>query len=165
MDQTRQPGTTTMLSRLAVTVAVGSLYVAACASPAIDYKPPQNRDFGDITPYGVVLGIVTLLVGWMNPSLIIPWSANPMLLAGWILLLCKRTAIGLGFGLAATLAGLSTWVFIDEQMQLLLGYYLWQGSLVAFALGALGIWLWEPRKEKTIVQPIRPNQSHQTGGA
>ena len=165
MDQKGRPGATTVLSRLAVTVVVGSLHVAACASPSIDYKPPQSRDFGDITPYGVVLGIITLLLGWI-PPLTIPWSANILLLAGWILLLCKRNAVGLGVALAAALAGLSIWAFVNEQMQLRLGYYLWQGSLVAFALGALGIWLWEPRKENAVVQPVRPNQPlQQTGGA
>ena len=158
MDQNRQSALTAVLSRLAVTVVVGSLYVAACASPAIYYRPPQNRDFGDITPYGVVLGIVTLLVGGMTPKLFIPWSANLLLVVGWILLWLRKTAVGLGFGIAATLAGLSTWALVDEQMQLLRGYYLWQASLVVFALGALGIWLWEPRNEKTIAQPVRPNQ-------
>src|SRR5262245_29068851 len=114
MDQKRRPGAATVLSRLAVTVAVGSLYVAACASPAIDYKPPQARDFGDITPYGVVLGVVALLLGWV-PPLTIPWSANLLLPAGWILLLCRRSTAGLGLGIAAALAGLSTWAFVDEQ--------------------------------------------------
>ncbi len=85
-----------------------------------------------------VLGVETLLVGWRTP-LIIPWSANFLLLIGWILLLCKKNTAALRFGVAAVLAGLSTWAFSYEWKQLLLGYYLWQASMVVFALGALAI--------------------------
>jgi hypothetical protein len=48
---------------------------------------------------------------------------------------------------AAALAGLSTWSLLPEREQLLVGSYLWQASLIVFALGALAIWFWEPRNK------------------
>jgi hypothetical protein len=125
-----------------VSLVVAVLYGAACLSPAIDYKPPENRDFGDITPYGVVSGFTTLLLGWFPPY-VIPWAANLLLLVGWILLMYKKTTAALGFGVAAALLGLTTWAVLDDQMQVLVGYYLWQASLIAFALGALAVRLWQ----------------------
>src|SRR5262249_10235393 len=91
-------------------------------------------------------GVEVLLAGWPPPR-IIPWSANLLLLGGWILLLCRKNAVALGFGIAAAWAGLSTWALLPERTQLLVGSYLWQASLIVFALGALAIWFWEPRKE------------------
>src|SRR4029079_5356037 len=114
---------------------------------------PQNRDFGDITPYGLVWGIVALLLGWSPPQTI-AWSANPLLVAGGILLLFKRNAAAVGLGIAAALAGLSTWALVNEQMQLLVGYYLWQGSLITFALVALAVWWWESRPEEAVAATI-----------
>src|SRR5262249_49272236 len=89
-------------------------------------------------------GVEVLLAGWPDPQ-IIPWSANILLLVGWILLLCNKNAAGLGFGVGAVLAGLSSWALVPERTQLLMGSYLWFASLIAFALSALAIWFWEPR--------------------
>lgn len=127
------------LPRLAVSLVVASLFVAACASPAVDYKPPQTRDFGDITPYGVYHGIGALLFGGAAAPL--PWSANLLLLSGWVLLLIRMNAAALGVGAAAAVLGLTAW--LDGQFELLLGYYLWQSSLIALALGALVLFLRE----------------------
>jgi hypothetical protein len=78
MNQNLRPGSRSFVSRLVVAVIVGSLYIAACASPAIDWEAP--RDYGDIQLFGRVhYGIMTLLLGWVEP---IPWSANPLLLVG-----------------------------------------------------------------------------------
>ena len=99
--------------------------------------------------YIEVLGVEILLTGWRTP-LIIPWSANLLLLGGWILLLCRKNAVALGVGIAAAWAGLSTWAILPERTQLLVGSYLWQASLIVFALGALAIWFWEPRNEVRI---------------
>ena len=99
--------------------------------------------------YEEVLGVDILLTGW-RPPLTVPWSANLLLLGGWILLLCRKNAVAVCFGIAAALvglAGLSTWELLPEREQLLVGSYLWQASLIVFALGALAIWFWEPRNE------------------
>ena len=161
MSQKQQFGASSFLSRSMVSLIVGLLYAAACACPAVKV---ENRGLElmnlvvvslggkpDVQgpEYIEVLGVEILLTGWRTP-LIIPWSANLLLLGGWILLLCRKNAVALGFGIAAALAGLaglSTWSLLPERAQLLVGSYLWQASLIVFALGALAIWFWEPRNE------------------
>jgi len=158
MSQKQQFGASSFLSRSMVSLVVGLLYVAACACPAVKVK---NRGLELINlllvslggkpdaqgpEYVEVLGVEILLAGW-RPPLTIPWSANLLLLGGWILLLCRKNAVALGFGIAAAWAGLSTWALLPERTQLLVGSYLWQASLIVFALGALAIWFWEPRNE------------------
>jgi hypothetical protein len=131
------------LYRVALLLLVGGLYAAACCVPAVEYLPPVNRDFGDITPYGSVPGIVALLFGPGSEARI-AWSANLFLLAGCILLLCKKDVLALITGAASVLIGLSTWAFVSDQMKLLVGYYLWQGSMVGFTLGVVVIKLCQP---------------------
>ena len=161
MSQKQQLGASSFLSRSMVSLVVGLLYVAACACPAVKEK---NRGLQLINgllvslggkpdaqgpEYEEVLGVEILLAGW-RPPLTVPWSANLLLLGGWILLLGRKNAVALGFGIAAALvglAGLSTWEHLPERAQLLVGSYLWLASLIAFALSALAIWFWEPRKE------------------
>lgn len=158
MSQKQQLGTSSFLSRSMVSLVVGLLYAAACACPAVEEK---NRGLELINGLLVSLGgkpdargpeyieargVEVLLAGWPPPR-IIPWSANLLLLGGWVLLLCRKNAVALGFGIAAAWAGLSTWALLPERTQLLVGSYLWLASLIAFALSALAIWFWEPRKE------------------
>jgi hypothetical protein len=153
MSQMQQFGASSFLSRSMVSLVVGLLYVAACACPAVKV---ENRGLElmnllvvslggkpDVQgpDYIEVLGVETLQAGWPPPR-IIPWSANILLLVGWILLLCKKNAVGLGFGIAAVLAGLNTRALLPERAQLLVGSYLWLASLIAFALSALALWFW-----------------------
>ena len=161
MSQKQQFGASSVLSRSMVSLVVGLLYVAACACPAVKVKNAGmalinallvslgGKPDAQGPEYEEVLGVEMLLAGWRSP-LIIPWSANLLLLGGWILLLRRKNAAALGFGIAAALAGLaglSTWSLLPEREQLLVGSYLWQASLIVFALGALAIWFWEPRNE------------------
>ncbi len=161
MSLKQQLGASSFFSLSMVSLVVGLLYVAAYACPAVKEK---NRGLEVINGLLVSLGgkpdaqgpeyieaqgVEVLLAGWRSP-LIIPWSANLLLLSGWILLLCRKNALALGFGIAAALAGLvglNTWALLPEREQLLVGSYLWQASLIVFALGALAIWFWEPRNE------------------
>src|SRR5262245_60061491 len=115
MSQRQQFDASGFLSRSMVSLIVGLLYVDACACPAVKVK---NRGLELINlllvslggkpdaqgpEYVEVLGVETLLAGW-PPPLIIPWSANLLLLCGWILLLCRKNAVALAFGIAAALA-------------------------------------------------------------
>ncbi len=142
-------------------LVVGLPYVAACARPAIKAKNAGleliNASLASVggkpdaqgPEYVEVRGVEILLAGWRSP-LIIPWSANLLLLGGWVLLLCRKNAGALGFGIAAALAGLaglSTWALLPERERWLVGSYLRQASLMVVALGALAIWFWEPRNE------------------
>ena len=149
MSQKQQLGASSLLSRLMLSLVVGLLYVAACACPAVKVENPRPPIVNLLVSLGAkpdvqgpedteLLGVETLLEGW-HPPLIIPWSANILLLIGWILLLCKKNTAALSFGGGAVLAGLRAWAFSGVWKQLLLGYYLWQASLVMFALGALAI--------------------------
>ena len=123
MSQKQQFGASGLLSRSIVSLVVGLLYVAACACPAVKVKNLGleliNRLLVSLggkpdaqgPKYEEVLGVDILLTGW-RPPLTVPWSANLLLLGGWILLLCRKNAVAVGFGIAAALvglAGLSTW--------------------------------------------------------
>jgi hypothetical protein len=117
------------LACVVVLLVIGSLYVAACACPAFEGDIP-----GPMGPsHRVVSGAFALGNGWIPPWTL-PWSGNIFLLAGLILLLCDKDHLALGFGIAAALAGLTTWAFFQT---LLVGYYLWQASLLALPLAAL----------------------------
>jgi hypothetical protein len=161
MSQKQQLGASSFLSRSMVSLVVGLLYVAACACPAVKVKnlglelvnallvSVGGKPDAQGPEYIEAQGVEILLAGW-RPPLTIPWSANLLLLGGWILLLCRKNAVALGFGIAAALAGLaglSIWELLPEWEQWLVGSYLWQASLIVFALGALAIWFWEPRNE------------------
>lgn len=161
MSQKQQFGASSFLSRSMVSLVVGLLYVAACACPAVKVKnlglelvnallvSVGGKPDAQGPEYIEAQGVEVLLAGWPPPR-IIPWSANLLLLGGWILLLCRKNAVALGFGIAAALAGLaglSIWELLPEWEQWLVGSYLWQASLIVFALGALAIWFWEPRNE------------------
>jgi hypothetical protein len=148
MVQKQGPALARFIPLLVVSLIVASLYVTACACPAIEFEKRVPRDYGDITLipeswYNPLPGVGALVLGCV-PPLIIPWSANLLLLVGWVLLLCNKNTVALGFGVAAALVGSSTWVFSSVWKQLLVGYYLWQASLIAFALGALVLRLWRP---------------------
>jgi hypothetical protein len=147
------------IPRLVVSLLVGSLFIVACASPAVEIECPPHvgRDFGDINPFpdlasGTHYGIVALLFGWGSPWAL-PWLANVLLVIGWILLLLKKNAAALGFGIAMALFGFTTLAYLFVHLdsyhltRLLVGYYLWQAGLIVFALGALFAWRLEPREK------------------
>ena len=106
---------------------VWGLYILACAMPAIEPGPALSgiRDSR--------AGWEALLLGWIPPYCI-PWSANLLLIVGWIFLLCGRFKTAAWLGGAGALVALTTWGF--DFPHLLAGYYLWEASLVALATGA-----------------------------
>ena len=150
MSQKQQLGASGYFSRPMVSLVVGVLYVAACVCPAVKVPDPVpiglvlwaasggllRVEFQDSKMIDV-LGVQALRYGAQD-WLLIPWSANVLLLIGWVLLLCRKYTVALGFGAAAVLAGLTTWAFF-QAAELLPGYYLWQASLLAFALGTLAV--------------------------
>jgi hypothetical protein len=165
-------------SRLALALLVGSLYVAACACPAVEFTVvdvPRAHDFGEIDVFphlglGPHTGLAALLCGWAG-AWAFPWFANVFLLAGLILLLVRRNALALGFGTAAALLGFSTWPLFrcfqpdpNESSRLLVGAYLWQASLIVFASGALVVWLRERRNPRR-TDPNCPPARAATGDA
>ncbi len=95
MTQKQFPEIGSALPRLILSRIVGLLYAAACINPAIEFaKESPSRDFGDIRIFpdweaGSHIGLTALAFGWAPPWTV-PWSANLFLLAGWILLMCKK---------------------------------------------------------------------------
>lgn len=121
--------------RVLWSVAVWSLYGLALITPAI--KVDKGGHACTAISLGTLPGLGALLLGWI-PPLCIPWSANLLLLVGWVVLLCGRYRTALLLGVAASLAGLTTlgyWATMQWE-NLLIGYYLWQASLLLLALGA-----------------------------
>ena len=133
---------------IGISLIVGLLYVVACAIPAVDIGP------GDWWS-GDALGVFALMVGWA-PPLTIPWSANVLLLVGWIFLLRRKLRTAVYLGGTATLMGLTTWFFVlsGEFRSLLVGYWLWQGAMVVFFAGSLLLLLSQAPNERPAQQTI-----------
>lgn len=134
------------VARLLVSLVVWALFLAACMAPAV--KVDEGGHACTAIRLGTLPGFVTLLLGCV-PPLTVPWSANLLLVVGWVLLLCNKTKAALDLGVAAALLGLTTWLFSFEWKELLVGYYLWQSSLLSFALGTLAIRIWQPTRTTT----------------
>lgn len=128
-----------------VLLLVASLYAAACVCPAV--KVDEGGHACTAIRIGTLPGFGALLLGWI-PPLTIPWSANGLLVTGAIFLLFKQWGVAACLGSAAALAGLSTWAFAFSFQELLVGYYLWQGSLLSFAGGTLALWYWQPAQAR-----------------
>jgi hypothetical protein len=102
------------------------LFVAACATPAVEFGQGGGQ------PRGPKVGLYVLLIGWIVP--LGGWVGNVFLFLGWLLRRRDpRTAaavglIGLAFGIS---------YLVRPIVQPLVGAYLWAGSLGVFALGAV----------------------------
>jgi hypothetical protein len=114
------------------------LYLAACFTPAInvdDGIPKSDLDFRDGSP----IGLVILLFGWTGGNNGIPWSANVFLGLGWVALLARQHRAAFVLGTIASALGLTTW-WVWGYGRVLLGYYLWQASLMLLAAGGWAAW-------------------------
>jgi hypothetical protein len=129
---------------LVTAVVVAALFAAACFCPAVRVGGYGLSLLGDWQE--VHVGLTALLLGWLTLFLL-PWLANPSLLAGWLALLqgeCRRAA---GLGAGAFVLGLTMWLGLVAPAGLIppstgltglyLGYYLWLGSMVALVTGAM----------------------------
>src|SRR3954453_9017892 len=122
-----------------LSLAVWAFYAVALFAPAI--KADEGGYACTAIRLGTLPGWETLLFGWV-PPLCIPWSANLLLLMGWVLLLCRRFRAAWWVGAAGALAGLTTlglWP-LEGWEKLLAGYFAWQACLIVFAVGALILW-------------------------
>lgn len=118
-------------------MAVCLLYLLACFLPCVDCGPtiPIGEDqFPDIDK-GQIAGLGILLFGWGGGNNGVPWSANVFFAFGIACLWSKWFHAALWSGILATLLGLTTW-WVRRYDTLMIGYYLWQASLLALAVGA-----------------------------
>jgi len=119
-------------------VLVGAVlcgYVSACAQPAAYFD--EGGHACTAIRMGTPTGIQALLMGWLPPYTV-PWIANPLLAAGLISLLCRKWTAAAWLGGTAALLGLTSWAYVGIGIvpELLSGYYVWQSSLLLFAVGA-----------------------------
>ena len=133
-----------MLMRSAWLLPVLGLYAAACGTPAIYFD--EGGSACTAIRLGSPTGLEALLLGWV-PPFTIPWSANIVLLLGFILFLQRKPRSAWYCGAAASLLGITTLLpSALAQVALILplpplnalpplkGYFLWQGSLISFAV-------------------------------
>jgi hypothetical protein len=117
-----------------VALTAMALYLASCVTPTFLFfeETGGQTSFWD-TVIGPPLGLWALLMGatfgwWL------PWSANLLLPVGLSCLARRQFAFASIVGLLAFAAALSScW---EEQYRLLFGYYFWQASFAALAVGA-----------------------------
>lgn len=146
-------------SRYLVLIPTLLLYLPACACPAV-YVDDGGQACTAIR-LGTVNGLSALLMGWLPPWTI-PWSANPLLLVGAILLLCRRAKAATYFGGAAATMGAVTWVYswLGAWKGLEVGYFLWQASLIVFAVGAAATWGWQSIRRRRVLQAVPVDEEY-----
>jgi hypothetical protein len=113
---------------------------------ALSLITPVQNDRGGAANYhvGVVPGFLALALGWIPPSTV-PWSANILVLIGWVFFWRRKLTAALWFGVAAALLAFTApWLSDASMGKLLIGFYLWEVSLIIFALGTFALRRIEP---------------------
>jgi hypothetical protein len=114
-------------------LVVGILYAWACLTPAISDGGPASSDLDFMS--GPHCGLEILLFGWGGGNNGVPWSANVVLGLGLLALAGRRFRLACALGVVASALGLTTW-WVWGYRSLRIGYFFWQASLVALAVGA-----------------------------
>jgi hypothetical protein len=128
-------------------LVVGSLYVIACASPALVLQG-AGRGNGYLLSLGThtYSGLECLELGWLIPQ---HWTANIFLLVGMICLGTGRSRWALVLGILAVSASASMMIVVSEPDELRSGYWLWAGSMCSFAVGSFLFFLTDWYRGKT----------------
>jgi hypothetical protein len=139
------------------------LYVLACLLPCIDCGPDfQTSDPGwpDLEK-GWHWGLPLLLFGHSGGNNGVPWSANVFFAAGLLCLRREWDRAALGLGLLATALGLTIW-WIRRDDHLLVGYYLWQASLMVLVVAAALACVRSPRRAHSIAPALPQGIPHRS---
>jgi hypothetical protein len=112
-------------TRFCVFAVTAGLFVPSCFLPVID------------APYGAAPGLFILLFGWAGHT-IIPWLANICLLAALVWWLNDDEGPAWVWSRLAVVLSLSSWFYAwpFNHEPLLVGYYLWQSSILLLAASA-----------------------------
>jgi hypothetical protein len=119
-----------------VPVAVSLLYLLACILPCVNCGPEfygSDPGFPDFEG-GWHFGLTILLFGWDRGNFW-PWSANVFLALGLICLWRKRLRTASWLGVLGSALGLTAW-WVRRHNTLMIGYYVWQASLLVLTVGA-----------------------------
>jgi hypothetical protein len=134
-DSTKASGAISTYSA-GVVLLTAVLYVVSCFLPATTIG-----SLGD----GPDLGLMHLLFGWLSGLQGLPaWSANFVLWVAAGCLLCADFRAAAVLGVGAALLGLTTLTSFKYDGRYS-GYYLWQSSLMVFAVGAVVAYSWSRR--------------------
>jgi hypothetical protein len=141
-----------------VSLALWVLFGVACWLPALDLGPGDSgAGRGVTTGWGLLrLGCSEISPTVFNPTTGVPpgavaWLANPLLLIGWLLLLCRLPRVALAAGLGAALAALTVWLNYSA-VDVLEGYYLWLASTCVLAGGGWLEWQRQEGSGPTLVE-------------
>jgi hypothetical protein len=152
----RRPSRGAWGQRSAVVAIVVALYVAACALPAVQ---TYHCDFAfkGSSSHLDEIGLVALLLGWLEGSSVLFWMANPLLFLSLALLLAEAyrsaavsAAAGTAFA-ASLLAAMTTGEVarmagpLGNQChvtKVYSGYFFWLSSHLALMLGSLALLIW-----------------------
>jgi hypothetical protein len=118
------------------------LYAAACILPATDIGSFGGGALSDgPVDRSPTFGWEHLLFGWMDYFRSLPpWTANFVMLAGAVQLQRARLGSATALGFLSVGLGLTTLTSYKHDTRYV-GYYLWQSSQAALAIGSLAIWL------------------------
>jgi hypothetical protein len=123
-----------MLPSILVSASV-LLYLAACCLPASDIGSLDLRE--GVHETQPTYGIEHLAWGWVDiPSSLPSWGVNFVLWAGMICWLRGRYRIAAALGISAAMLGATTLVSYKLE-NYYIGFYMWEGSHIAFAAGAI----------------------------
>jgi hypothetical protein len=127
-----------MVIFLAVIFLALTLYVLACSSPAVTLRTIGNPSGTGSPAIETLLGWDVLLFGWCPRRTALAWAANILILVSLILLCVGWTRAALTWSSLAVLSSLTTWLFrvSGDLLELHVGYWLWQLSLLLFTLGS-----------------------------
>ena len=148
MQQQQQGRSAERVTRFVGVAVVFGLFVAACASPFIDQSLLILPVAFDTGPHREQ-GWKCLAWGWV-PPFTVPWLANLFLLLGLVGLSLGWAGVSLTYSVIASLLALTLWGY---RQPLLIGYYLWQASMLALVVFAFAAKRLESRSDATTSLP------------